>query len=181
LILVFSEASLDLDLDSTTTSGLVRLLAALGIAIVVALTVVLVIPRLRQTVVGRVRTLWVEAVGAIRGVASPRRLGMLFGGNLTTEILFAVALGAFAVSMGYPIGLPELIFINVTVSLLAGIMPIPGGIGVVEGGLIFGLARAGMPEDAAFAAAIMFRFATYYLPPIWGIFAFRWLERSKHL
>jgi uncharacterized membrane protein YbhN (UPF0104 family) len=181
LILLFSEASLDLDLDSSTTDGLIRLITVLGSIVLLILLVVVAVPRLRRAVIGRLRTLWTEAVGAIRGVASPRRLGLLFGGNLATEILFAVALGSFALAMGYPIGLPELIFINVTVSLLAGIMPIPGGIGVVEGGLIFGLARAGMPEEAAFAAAILFRFATYYLPPIWGIFAFRSLEKNKHL
>jgi uncharacterized protein (TIRG00374 family) len=93
----------------------------------------------------------------------------------------AVGLGAFVVALGQPIGLGELIFINVTVSLLAGLIPIPGGIGVVEGGLMLGLARAGMPEELAFAAAILFRFATFYLPPAWGFFAFRWLERNKHL
>jgi uncharacterized membrane protein YbhN (UPF0104 family) len=181
LILLFSEASLDLDLDSSTTDGLIRLITVLGSIVLLIMLVVVAVPRLRRAFIGRLRTLWTEAVGAIRGVASPRRLGLLFGGNLATEILFAVALGSFALAMGFPIGLPELIFINVTVSLLAGIMPIPGGIGVVEGGLIFGLARAGMPEEAAFAAAILFRFATYYLPPIWGIFAFRSLERNKHL
>jgi uncharacterized protein (TIRG00374 family) len=122
-----------------------------------------------------------EAWSAIRGLASPRRLGMLFGGNIGNEILLAVALGAFALGLGEPIGLPELLFVNITVSIFAGVIPIPGGIGVVEGALIFGLARAGMPEPAAFAAAILYRFSTFYLPPIWGFFAFRSLERHKHL
>ena len=57
----------------------------------------------------------------------------------------------------------------------------PGGIGVVEGGLTYGLVRAGMPEEAAFAAAIFYRLAVFYLPPVWGFFAFRWLERNQHL
>jgi glycosyltransferase 2 family protein len=41
--------------------------------------------------------------------------------------------------------------------------------------------RAGMPEGVAFAAALMFRMATFYVPPAWGMVAFRWLERNKHL
>jgi glycosyltransferase 2 family protein len=34
---------------------------------------------------------------------------------------------------------------------------------------------------AAFAAVLLYRLATFYLPPIWGFFALRWLERNKHL
>ena len=68
-----------------------------------------------------------------------------------------------------------------SVALLAGVLPVPGGIGVVEAGLTFGLARTGIPEDAAFAIAILFRIATFYLPPAWGVFALRWLERNRHL
>jgi uncharacterized protein (TIRG00374 family) len=100
---------------------------------------------------------------------------------MTTEVLFGVALGAFVIALGYPVGLAELILMVVVVSLLAGVLPIPGGIGVVEGGLMLGLARAGLPEDVAFAAALLYRAATFYLPPLWGFFAFRWLKQSQHL
>ena len=112
---------------------------------------------------------------------SPSRLARLLGGSLASEVLFASALGAFCSTLGHSVGFTELILTNVSVSLLAGLLPIPGGIGVVEGGLTFGLVRAGMPEDAAFTAVLMYRFATFYLPPVWGFFAFRWLERNKHL
>ena len=47
------------------------------------------------------RRLAAEAFGAARGLRSPRRLGMLFGGNLASEVLFAAALGAFARALGY--------------------------------------------------------------------------------
>ena len=66
-------------------------------------------------------------------------------------------------------------------SLLSGVLPVPGGIGVVEGGLTFGLVRAGIPEEAAFAIVLLYRLATFYLPPIWGFFALRWLERTNQL
>jgi uncharacterized membrane protein YbhN (UPF0104 family) len=52
---------------------------------------------------------------------------------------------------------------------------------VVEGGLAYGLVSAGLTEEAAFAAVLLYRLATFYLPPIWGYFALRWLERNKHL
>jgi len=38
-----------------------------------------------------------------------------------------------------------------------------------------------MPEDAAFAAAVLYRVATFYLPALWGYFAFRTLQRQHYL
>ena len=52
---------------------------------------------------------------------------------------------------------------------------------MVEGGLTFGLVRAGMPEETALAAVLMYRLSTFYLPPIWGFFSLRWLERNRYL
>jgi uncharacterized protein (TIRG00374 family) len=106
---------------------------------------------------------------------------MLFGGNLASEVLFALSLGAFARAMGTPVGLGELLVINISVGLLAGVIPIPGGVGVVEGGLAFGLVNAGMTEEAALAAVLLYRMASFYLPPIWGYPAFRWLQNNGHL
>ena len=50
-----------------------------------------------------------------------------------------------------------------------------------ESGLTYGLVRVGMPSEAAFAAVIMYRLATFYLPPAYGFFAFRWLQRHNQL
>ena len=38
-----------------------------------------------------------------------------------------------------------------------------------------------MPETTAFAAVILYRLASFYVPPIWGFFALRWLEKTKQL
>lgn len=177
-LLLLGSASLDVNLSAAMPGRLLAILV--GVVLLTALVIVL-IPNLRRRIGEWVRTLVVEAIAAFRGLRSPRRLGLLFGGSLATEVLFACALGAFARALGYPLPLGELVFINVSVGLLAGLVPVPGGIGVVEGGLAFGLTAAGMPEEAAFAAALSYRLAVFYLPPIWGYFAFRWLERNKHL
>lgn len=88
-------------------------------------------------------------------------------------MLFALALATFAQAVGFPVELGEVLLINIGVALLAGLLPVPGGIGVVEGGLTFGLVQAGVPEQIAFVAVLMYRLSTFYLPPIWGFFAFR--------
>ena len=60
-------------------------------------------------------------------------------------------------------------------------VPVPGGIGVTEFGLTVGLTAAGMQEEAALAAVVLYRLATFYVPPVWGFFAMRWLQRNAHL
>jgi glycosyltransferase 2 family protein len=181
VLLIFTSASLELELDSSTTNHAWRILIAVVIIAVVVIAVVASVSAWRRFILRWVTRLTSEARAALRGLQSPRRLGLLFGGNLATEILFPVALGIFTRAVGYPIGFGDLLFINISVSLLAGLLPIPGGIGVAEGALTFGLMRAGMSEEAAFAAALMYRLSNFYLPPIWGYFAFRWLQRSNHL
>ena len=84
-------------------------------------------------------------------------------------------------ALGYSVGIGEVLLVNISVALLAGLLPIPGGIGVSEGGLTLGLVQLGVPEESAFAAVILYRLATFYVPPVWGFFAMRWLERNKHL
>jgi glycosyltransferase 2 family protein len=106
---------------------------------------------------------------------------MLVGGNLASELLFASALGTFVLALGHPVGVGELLLVNISVALLAGLVPVPGGIGVSEGGLTYGLINVGVPEESAFAAVMLYRLATFYLPPIWGYMSFRWLQRNGHL
>jgi glycosyltransferase 2 family protein len=71
--------------------------------------------------------------------------------------------------------------INMSTSLFSSLIPVPGGIGVVEGGLVVGLSSDGMTQSAAFAAVLLYRICTFYLPPIWGWFALQWLRRNQYL
>ena len=71
--------------------------------------------------------------------------------------------------------------INISVSLLASFIPVPGGIGVAEFGLTVGLTSAGMSPEAAIAAVLLYRISTYYLPPLWGFPAMVWLQRKRYL
>jgi uncharacterized membrane protein YbhN (UPF0104 family) len=180
-ILVFTPLSLTLNLDGAVPSGLWNLLLIVVIAAVVSIVLLLVVPKWRRFVFGWIKRLLTDALAAVRGLQSPRRLTMLLGANLASEVLFAFSLQLFVLALGYQVGLAELILMNVAVSLLSGVLPIPGGIGVVEGGLTYGLVLAGLPEETAFAAVLLYRIASFYLPPVWGFFALRWLERNKHL
>jgi uncharacterized membrane protein YbhN (UPF0104 family) len=51
---------------------------------------------------------------------------------------------------------------------------------VAELGITVGLVSAGMSQDAAVATALLQRLATFYLPPLCGVFALRWLQRNRY-
>jgi uncharacterized membrane protein YbhN (UPF0104 family) len=179
-LLLLTSASLDLDLGRAPDSAF-GLLAVVVVLAVAAIAVVAAVRPWRRAVFGLAGRFAREAGAAIASLRSSRKLAMLFGGNVASEVLFALALGAFARALGTPVGLGELLVINISVGLLAGIIPIPGGVGVVEGGLAFGLVNAGMTEEAALAAVLLYRISVFYLPPLWGYFAFRWLQTNGHL
>jgi hypothetical protein len=44
-----------------------------------------------------------------------------------------------------------------------------------------GLIALGVEEPTAFAVAVTQRLSTFYLPPIWGYFALRWLGRNGYV
>jgi uncharacterized membrane protein YbhN (UPF0104 family) len=175
VLVVFTSASLDVQINfpSDSTKRLVIIAAVIA---VVAFVVLAAVAKWRRFVVEWIRRLAIDAWAAIRGLKSPRRLALLLGGNLGTELLFTLALGTFAHAMGTTVPFADLLLIHLSVSLLAGLVPIPGGVGVAEALLTYGLIRSGMTDDAAFAAVIAYRASTFYLPPIWGYMSLRWLQ-----
>ena len=48
--------------------------------------------------------------------------------------------------------------------------------GVAEAGYTAALVAFGVPHTAALSTAMAFRLVTYYLPPIWGGVAMKWLR-----
>jgi uncharacterized membrane protein YbhN (UPF0104 family) len=186
LLLVFAQSSVDVSLSTDqTTSGSNRTLALLvGLAVLAVIAggvAIAVSSRLRQRVMEPLRH-WIPQIrDTFRTLRSPVKLTQMILGNVAAELLFAIALGLFAHALGSTISLVDLLVINQSVSLFSSFIPVPGGIGVVEGGLMVGLTSAGMPETTALACALSYRIATFYLPPIAGWFALRWLTKSGNL
>ena len=75
----------------------------------------------------------------------------------------------------------SLIIVCTASSLLGGIAPVPGGMGVMEASYISLLTLLGIPEDLAIATTLLYRLCTTYLPPIWGWGALVWLRRHDEL
>ena len=172
---------IDIQADSSQLHGAGpdgRLIAALAAALVLSVIVVLAVPKLHAKVVPPMRA----ALSGLWSVARDRHKRLeLFGGNVGSELLYALALGATCLAYGVHLNLAELVFINTAASVLSSVIPVPGGIGAAEASLSAGLIAVGVDESTAFAIAITQRLCTFYLPPIWGYLSLRWLTRKGFL
>jgi uncharacterized membrane protein YbhN (UPF0104 family) len=177
LVFTISDVDLGLSLQTDQLSGLATTALIVLVVVVIVALVVLIVPSLRQRAV----TWYHEAREALQVLRSGRKLLQLYGGNLLSQLFFAATLGACARAFGYHVPLSTLILINTVVGLFAGLLPVPGGVGVSEAGLALGLTRAGIPSETAFAIALTTRFCTFYLPPIWGFRCYRWLTAREYL
>jgi uncharacterized membrane protein YbhN (UPF0104 family) len=181
LLVAFLLPFVDLHIDTGQAGGAVpsgRVVGVILLVLVAVITVVMAVPSLRAKVVPSVRgglsSLW--AVTRNRG----KRIE-LFGGNLATEVLFALTLGAVCRAYGVDLTLLQLLVINMAASALAGLIPVPGGVGAAEASLTAGLVAVGVDDTTAFAIALTHRLCTSYLPPISGYFALQWLGRKGYV
>jgi len=177
LVFFLSDIDLGLSLSTDQLSGLGTVALGIIIVVIVVAAIAILVPAVRQ----RVTVVLDEAREAFQVLRSPARLALLFGGNLLAQLLFATTLGATVRAFGYDVPLSSLILINTAVSLFAGLLPVPGGVGVTEAGLSLGLTRAGVPSETAFAIALAYRFVIFYLPPIWGLRCYHWLTARRYL
>jgi uncharacterized membrane protein YbhN (UPF0104 family) len=178
IMIVFSGlVTLDLSLDGLDIDPNGKILVLVGILVLIAVIVAITVPRIRRPIATRIA----EARPALAVIRSPIKLAGLLGGNFVAQFLLAIVLGLTVHAFGQSATLAELLLTNTLVSLFAGVMPIPGGIGVSEAAIAFCLTAIGIPSATAAAIALVFRLLTFYLPPIWGGFAMRWLRRQAYL
>jgi uncharacterized membrane protein YbhN (UPF0104 family) len=126
-------------------------LLALVVGLALAAIVALAIPRYRAMIrkaLPRLRTTLREqgaaSAAVLRVLRSPAKVTMIFLGNLMGQLLQAVVLGLTLRAFGQEASFAGLILVNTAVSLFAGFMPVPGGMGVSEAGYTAGL-RWGSP------------------------------------
>jgi uncharacterized membrane protein YbhN (UPF0104 family) len=152
-----------------------------GVALALLVTIVIAIPRLRGIVAGKAAEVKQDIGDSLGVFRQPTKVVMIFGGNLAAVLLYAVVLGFCVEAFGYHLALADLILTYAAVTIFAGFMPVPGGMGVAEAGYTAVLVALGLPHTAALSTAMTFRLATYYLPPIWGGFAMGWLRRHEYV
>ena len=179
LLVILPFVHLDLNFHAgSDLSALGWIILAFAIAVVAAAVVLIVKRAWREKLVHLLE----EAFDNLKVVlVAPAKLVRLFGGNVLTEIGWALTLAASARAYGADLGLAQALVVNMCASVFASVMPVPGGIGVAEASLAAGMMAFGVPSSEAYAAALTHRLATFYLPPIWGWFSLRYLTQKGYL
>ena len=123
------------------------------------------VPRVRRLATESARphlvTMW-EDIKAI--AVEPRKIAYVLGGSLGSQVLIAMCLGASLHSVGEHASFATLIVVLTLAAAIGGAVPIPGGAGIIEVGLIAGLTRRGNPPGPGGRGRVHRTFV-YRLPP----------------
>ncbi|MBU6328460.1 MAG: flippase-like domain-containing protein [Acidobacteria bacterium] len=180
--LLLGDATIHLSHSGGGSSGLTEKLAIALAAVLLVAIVLALIPRFRHRLLGLIGPHLVAARTNFTTVVSePRKAVQLFAGNFISQFCYALVLWAALHTYGESLGILQLIVINSIASIIGGIAPVPGGMGVIEAGLIAGFTAAGVPDQAAIAATFTARTFTAYLPPAWGWLAMEWMHRNDYI
>jgi uncharacterized protein (TIRG00374 family) len=148
----------------------------------IAATLVALVPRLRRLVSSKIRPHLVNIWANVKTIATePRKIVYVLGGSTLSQLLVVLALGTSLHAVGEHASIATLITVNTLAAIVGGAVPVPGGLGVVEAGLIAGLTSVGIPQDQAVAAVLIQRFCTAYLPPVWGFLTLTWMRRREYV
>jgi len=111
---------------------------------------------------------------ALRRLRTPD--GSIFGALLFWACQIAVLWACFnAFGEAPPIGV---LVVGFFVGMLGNLLPLPGGIGGVDGGMIGAFAAFGLDSGLAIVAVLAYRGFTFWLPTLPGIVAFFALRRT---
>ena len=159
--------SIDFGRIDTNQIVVVVLIAVLLIG--VAMAVVFGIRRIRRRVLPPIQ----RALGTVwAAVKTPSRLALLIGGNVVAQCLYAASLLACVHAYGSSINFWTLLALNIGISVIASLVPIPGGGTAVSAVGLAGMMTAfGVPAAVASAAVLTHQLAVTYLPAIPGWFA----------
>jgi uncharacterized membrane protein YbhN (UPF0104 family) len=102
-----------------------------------------------------------------------RLIGAL--GYLALDI---AALGASFAATGHPIPVAPLV-LGYLIGYLANLIPVPGGFGVLEGGLAGTLIAYGAPATQAAAAVIVYHAIAFWIPSLGGVVGYWLLQRRQ--
>jgi uncharacterized membrane protein YbhN (UPF0104 family) len=177
-IVGFGLGSLNMDISANAPDLNGQLLLIAVVAIAVGVGVVALVPKFRDPVVSVTKTTWAK-LGPL--LSSPRRLISVVLANILVQLLFSLTMYTVLRAYGQDVGFADVVLVNVCVALFAGLMPVPGGVGVTEAALTAGFTAIGVDSATAMAAAITYRIVTFYLPPCLGYFTLRSLRNQRLL
>jgi len=168
-----------IDFGRIDTGQIVVVVLAVVFLFGVAAAIVFSIQRLRHAVLPRflraARSMWTA-------LASPTRIALLLVGNISAQCLYAASLLACLAAFDASVNFWTLVALNIGITLIASLVPFPGGGTAVSAvGLSGFLTALGVAAPAAAAAVIAHQLAVSYLPAIPGWFATNDLVKKRML
>jgi len=177
LVLLFGDVDLGLDIDPADLPWLL----ILGVVILVVAGLVVAVLRIK-TLRERVVPVVVQAWDALKVVLQePSRAFGLLGSNFVYWNVLGITLWLTLQAVGSGISYGSALFVAAGTSLLAGFMPVPGGVGVAEATMTALLVTFGVDQSTAFAVTVAYRVITFYLPALEGFFGARWLGKNGYV
>lgn len=148
---------------------------AIGAVTPVVRAIARLFPGLSQPGPSAIRTRVEGFFHAIERVTGDReKLGLALAFSTAGWLCVAGSLWLSLFSIGWGVSF-AVVLVVVPVGAIAGITPLPGGLGGVEAVLIALLVALGVPGGAATAGVIIHRTATYWLPTVVGGGAAGWI------
>jgi glycosyltransferase 2 family protein len=158
-----------IDFGRIDTNQIVVVVLIAVLALGVAAAVMFGVRRIRHTVLPPIRRALATVWAAVK---TPSRLALLIVGNIVAQGLYAGSLLACLHAFGASINFWTLLALNIGISVIASLVPIPGGGTAVSAVGLAGMVTAfGVPAAAASAAVLTHQLAVTYLPAIPGWFA----------
>lgn len=159
----------EIDFGRIDTTQIVVVVLGAVLLVGVAMAIVFGVRRIRHHVLPPVQRALATVWGAVK---TPSRLGLLVVGNIVAQCLWAGSLLACVHAYGASINFWTLLALNIGISVIASLVPIPGGGTAVSAVGLAGMMTAfGVPAAAASAAVLTHQLAVTYLPAIPGWFA----------
>ncbi len=112
---------------------------------------------------------------------TPTKLLALFTGSAIVTGSYTAAMLASLAAFGADVPVATAAAVYLAGAAIATAAPTPGGIGATEAALVAGYTAVGVDASTAFAAVLLFRLVTFWLPILPGWLALIGLQRSGRL
>jgi len=159
-----------IELEVTPAAGWV----VLAVAVVVVGLAVVATPPVRRLLARDIAPAARQAGSGLKALTGhPARLARLILGSLFVSLAAIGVLVAADRSVGGTLDPPSIALTVLVVTFVAGLLPVPGGAGVAEAGMVGGLVVLGERPGVAITAVVLTRFVTTWLPVAAGAPALR--------
>lgn len=161
------------------TDSIVEVLLLALVVIAIGAGVIFGVPKVRNLVMPSIKNASTTIWSAIR---SPRRVAELLGGNAINALMYAAVMDACIAAFGGSVNYWTLLSINIFVSTIASLVPIPGGGTAVSSvGMSGALVTIGVSSEVAVAAVLANQLVANFIPAVPGWWATNDLLHDEYL